>query len=134
MSEQIPHPEALSNFQRAHIPERNIREYAFRKPGKSRMFSALGFSEEAGNWEALRDAILEGLPHYPATYNKQNEHGTYYEVILPIRGPTGKEAPMKTVWIYPRGENFPRLITLYISAREWRRWEQERANATGAEG
>ncbi len=134
MSEQSSHPEALRNFDSAHIPESKIRGYAFVRPDKRRPFNALGFSEEAGNWEALRDAILEGLPHHPATYNKQNENGTYYEVVLPIRGPTGKEAPVQTVWIYLWGEDFPRLITLYISARRWRRWEQERGDVTGAEG
>lgn len=134
MSEQIPHPEALSNFQRACIPERKIRGYALVKPDKKRLFNALGFSEEASNWEALRDAIWEGLPHHPAVFNKQNEYGTYYEVVLPIRGPTGKVAPVKTYWIYRSGEDFPRLVTPYISAREWRRWEQERGNTTGAEG
>jgi len=98
MSGGTSHPEALRNSESAHIPESKIKDYALVDPGKKRPFEALGFSEEAGNWKALRDAILECLPNHPATYNKENEHGTTYEVVLPIRGPTGKVAPEKTAW------------------------------------
>lgn len=129
MSEHCPHPEALENFERAYISENKIRNYAFRNPHKSRLFAALGFSEEAGNWETLRDAILESLPSYPATLNKVDRWGTTHEVRVHITGPNGKEAPLKTYWIYEEGKNFPRLTSLYISAREWRQWEQERENA-----
>jgi hypothetical protein len=134
VAEWLPHPEALRNFDNALIPELKITGYALVDPGKSRPFSALGFSKEAGNWEALRDAILQGLPCHPASYDKLNEFGTYYEVVLPIRGPTGKVAPVKTYWIFRRGEDFPRLATLYIDVKEWSRWEQEREDATGSEG
>ncbi len=132
MSEQTPHPEALRNFESAHIPEGKIRHYAFRDPNKSRVFRALGFSEEAGNWEALRDAILERLPRYPAIFDKQDRYGITYEVTIPVSGPGGKEAPVKTYWIYEWGEESPRLTSLYINAREWRRWERERDDVTGA--
>lgn len=123
----MPHPEALENFERACIPEAKMH-YALQHPDKGRVFAALGFSEEEANWEVLREATRQGLPHQPATYLKQNEHGLYCEVVLPIRGPTDKEAPVKTVWIYRRGENFPRLVTLYIIVKEWTRWEKENAS------
>jgi hypothetical protein len=42
-----PHPEALESFQRAYISEDKTRNYAFRNSSKSRLFSGLGFSEEA---------------------------------------------------------------------------------------
>ena len=99
MTEQFSHPEALSNFERAYIPEGKIHHYALRDP-KSRPFRALGFSKEAGNWEALRDAILERLPRCPAVFDKQNEWGMYNEVNMTIRGPNGKEAPVRTYWMY----------------------------------
>lgn len=125
MTEQFFHPEALNNFERACIPEGKIHHYALRDLDKSRPFRALGFSEEAGNWEALRDAILERLPRSPAVFDKQNEWGTYYEVNTIIRGPSGKEAPVRTYWIYRWGEDFPRLATIFISSTEWRQWELE---------
>jgi hypothetical protein len=53
-------------------------------------------------------------------------------VTIPIGGPGGKEAPVKTYWIYERGEESPRLTSLYIDVREWRRWERGRRDDTGA--
>lgn len=99
MTQESPHPEALENFEKAYIPEAKIRHWALRNPGRSRVFRTLGFSEEAGNWEALRDAMLEGLPRYPAVFDKQNQYGVIHEVTIPISGPAGKEAPVKTYWI-----------------------------------
>jgi hypothetical protein len=132
MPQELPHPEALDNFERAYIPEDEIRRYALRDPDKSRVFGALGFCEEAGNWEALRGAILAQLPRHPATYDKQNKWGTYYEVNMLVNGPSGKEAPVRTYWIYRWGEDFPRLATLFINTREWRHWEKERGNVAGS--
>lgn len=126
MGKRPPHPKALRNFDSARIPESKIRGYALVERDKSRLFEALGFSTQAGNWEDLRDAITWGLPYQPATYDRENAFGTTYEVVLPIRGPTGKEAPVKTYWMFGRGQDFPRLVTLYINAKEWERWDQER--------
>jgi Domain of unknown function (DUF6883) len=131
MAQESSHPEALENFERAYIPKDKIRRYALRDPDKSRVFGTLGFSEEAGNWEILRDAILEQLPYYPAIVDKQDQYGITHEVTIPVSGPTGKEAPVKTYWIYRWGEDFPRLTTLFINTREWRRWEEERRNIAG---
>lgn len=125
MGEREPHPKALRNADRANIPEGKIRGYALKNLGKRRPFEALGFGLAAGNWEALRDAILEGLPRRPAVFDKRNEWGTYFEVVVPVRGPTGKEAPVRTFWIYLIGEDIPRLATLFIDTEEWDRWERE---------
>ena len=130
MAQESQHPQALRNLERAYIPEAKIRHYAFRDLYKSRMFRALGYSEEAGNWEALRDAILEGLPRHPAVLDKQDQYGITYEVTIAVGGPVGKEAPVKTYWICEWGEESPRLITLYINAKEWKRWEQQRGGGT----
>lgn len=130
MGEQEPHPDALRNANQAHIPEGKIRGYALKNPGKKRPFEALGFSLEAGNWEVLCDAILEELPHHPAAFDKRNEWGTYLEVVVPVRGPNGKEAPVRTFWIYGADEDVPRLATLYIDTDEWNRWERERGEGT----
>lgn len=85
----------------------------------------MGFSEEAGNWENLRDAILEELPRYPAVFDKENQYGITHEVTIPVSGPTGKEAPVKTYWIREGEEEPPRLTTLFINTKEWRRWEKD---------
>lgn len=116
-----PHPEALENFEGAYIPESKIR-YVLLHPDKRRPFAALGFSE--GNWEELRTAVVASLPHQPAEPGRRDEYGRRYSVKLLIRGPSGEEAPVTTGWIYDVGEEFPRLITMYINADEWRRLQR----------
>lgn len=130
MGERQPHPEALRNADRANIPEGKIRGYALKNPGKRRPFEALGFALAAGNWKTLRDAIREGLPHHPAVFDKRNGWGTYFEVVVPVRGPNGKEAPVRTYWIYRVGEDVPRLATLFIDTEEWDHWESTGGGAT----
>ncbi|MGF1473182.1 MAG: DUF6883 domain-containing protein [Rubrobacteraceae bacterium] len=130
MGEREPHPDAMRNANQAHIPEAKIRDYALKDPGKKRPFKALGFGLAARNWEALYDAILEELPHHPAVFNKRNVWGTYFEVVVPVRGPNGKKAPVRTFWIYGVDEDVPRLVTLYIDTDEWDRWERERGEGT----
>ncbi|MDQ3637844.1 MAG: hypothetical protein M3426_07595 [Actinomycetota bacterium] len=119
-----PHPEALENFERAYIPESKVR-YALRNPDKSRLFAALGFSEEAGNWEELRDRVAESLPFHPAEFSHRDRYGITYRVDMPIAGRESKVAPVRTKWIYRHGQNFPRMTTIYVKTTEWKRWESE---------
>ncbi len=123
MSERELHPEALDNVGRALMPESKIR-YPLRDPNKRRAFEALGFSEEAGNWQELRDTVEDNLPFHPAQISHRDEWGTTYDVDMDISGPAGKRAPMRTKWIYRTGEDFPRLVTLYVKTTEWRRRER----------
>lgn len=88
-------------------------------------FEALGFSEQAGNWKDLRDAILENLPFYPAQLSHRDRWGATYNVDIIVRGPSGEEAPLRTKWIYGTGEDQPRITTLYVKTTEWRRRRRE---------
>jgi hypothetical protein len=124
MSRRGTHPEALPNLGRAHLPEGKIR-YPLRDPNKRRAFGALGYSESAGNWEALRDAVSENLPSFPARFNHRDEWGSTYDVDMILPGPEGERAPVRTKWIYRTGEDFPRLVTLYVRTTEWRRLDRE---------
>jgi|SRR5215210_2379430 len=123
MSEREPHAEALDNIGRAYMPEGKIR-YPSQDPNKRRAFEALGFGEETGNWRELRNAIGEGLPFHPARFSHRDEWGTTYDVDMDISGTKDKQAPVRTKWIYRTGENFPRIVTLYVKTTEWRRRER----------
>jgi hypothetical protein len=105
------------------MPESKVR-YALRDSDKRQPFEALGFSEEAGNWEELRDAIREELPTRPAIFSHRDEWGVTFDVDILVSGPEGREAPVRTKWIYRTGEDFPRLVTLYVKTTEWRRRER----------
>ncbi len=121
MSERDPHPEALRNHEAAHVPDDKIRRYALGDPDKRKPFEALGYAEERGNWEELRDRIREQLPYYPARRAWSNRWGESYRVDMLLSAPDGGEAPVRTGWIYKTGEDFPRLTTLYVKTDEWRR-------------
>lgn len=105
------------------MPEGKVR-YALRDPDKRQPFAALGFGEEAGNWEGLRDTIKGELPTHPAYFSHRDEWGTTFDVDIAVAGPEGREAPVRTKWIYRTGEDFPRLVTLYVKTTEWRRRER----------
>ena len=124
MSERETHPEVLHNQEKAILPEEKIR-YALTDPDKRRPFEALGFAEEAGNWEELRDAIVDELPTHPARFVQATEWGDIHNVDMIIEGPNEKRAPIRTGWIYCIGEDDPRLVTLYVKTTEWRRMERE---------
>ena len=85
---------------------------------KARRFAAhLGYA--LANWQDLRRAILDALPDHDATFRSETAFGTKYEVVLPITGPNGNTAVVRTIWQYDRGADgtlaeVPRLITLYI--------------------
>ena len=121
MSEREPHPDALRNHEVAHIPDEKIRRYALGDPDKRRPFEALGYGEEFGNWEELRERIREALPFYPARLVERTKWGAVFRVDMPMAGPSGEEAPIRTGWIYLAGEDFPRLTTRYVKTHEWRR-------------
>jgi hypothetical protein len=49
---------------------------------------------------------LERLPEHPAVFDKRDQYGTTHEVVVPVIGPNGKEAPVKTYWIREWEKNF----------------------------
>jgi len=120
MRKREPHPEALRNFENALLSESKVR-YPLRDPDKRKPFGALGYGEESGNWEELRDRIIEELPHHPALLFARTQWGENYRVDMLLAGPGCEKAPVRTGWIYLLGEDFPRLTTLYVKTDEWRR-------------
>ncbi len=42
-----------------------------------------------------------------------------------LSGPEDKQAPVRTKWIYRTGEDFPRLVTIYVKTTQWKRRERE---------
>ncbi len=113
----------LPNLERAVIEDSKRVDYALnplseRGQHKARVFeSALGFN--LSNWEQLKQAILDLLPHHEATLTSETAFGRKYEVLLSITGPNGRTASVMTVWQFdrlPDGalNDAPRLVTLYI--------------------
>lgn len=94
------HSRALPNYERAEIPRSKIEGYALNPANdegmhKARVFkSALGFDQS--NWELLRQRILDELPYHEAEPEQTGQWGDPYVVDLPIEGPNGKTAEVRT--------------------------------------
>src|SRR5438270_4157053 len=96
----------LPRCERALIEESKLDEYALnprseRGRHKARVFeSALGFN--LSNWERLKQAILDALPHHAATLTSETPFGKKYEALLPITGPNGSTVNVLTIWQFDR--------------------------------
>ena len=116
------HPNALPNCEKAEIPRSKLAEYVLDPlhtdgQHKARVFkSALRY--EQSNWGDLKDAILAELPYNEAVFISEGKYGKKYEVILPITGPNGNKADVKTAWIIRPGTNFPSLVTTLVAKKK----------------
>ena len=80
---------------------------------KARVFrAALGF--DLSNYPDLIVAIREGILEQEAEFQSETPHGHRWRVDLPITGPNGRTATVRTAWIYEKGEDVPRLTTAYV--------------------
>ncbi len=112
------HSRVLPNYDRAEIPRSKIEGYALNPANdegrhKARVFkSALGF--DPSNWEMLKQRILDELPYHEAKPEQASQWGNPYLVDLPVEGPNGNTAEVRTVWLFRPGADFPSLITVYV--------------------
>ena len=74
--------------------------------------SVLGFNTDNG--EQLMQAILKGLRSAHAKVGPLTVHGQKYVVDMPITGPNGNTAIVRTAWIVRPGKNNPDLVSAYI--------------------
>src|SRR5437879_3514399 len=111
----IPHPNALPNYQNAVIPRSKIEDYALNPAHsdgqhKARLFkSILGF--ERSDHERLAKTILDALPYYEAEDLGEGPYGKKFLVTLTIVGPNGQQAIVETIWIFRRETDFPSFVT-----------------------
>ncbi len=106
----------LPNAEKALVAPEKVRDYLLapsnpRARGKAAFFRALGF--DPGDWELLRDALLELARTGAASRGQESEFGKKFEIRATIRGPTGRQAVVNTVWIVQVGESTPRFVTAY---------------------
>jgi hypothetical protein len=112
------HSRALPDYEKAEILRSKIEGYVLNPANdvgkhKARVFkSALGFDQS--NWELLKQRILDELPYYEAKPEKPGQWGDSYVVDLPVEGPNGNTAEVRTKWLFRPGAGFPSLITLYV--------------------
>ena len=96
----------------ALIPVEKVRDYLLKwieKDDKSGFFKRAGYSRE--NYQKLMDDIREQLLPSEAVLQERRPDGELYRIRGILRGPNGKELPVRTVWIVSEGAA-PRFITL----------------------
>jgi hypothetical protein len=106
----------LPNADCAIVDDAKVREYllsASHPVGrfKSVFFIGLGFSAE--DWTTLRDALLEFARAGDALPGQASPHGLKFEIRATLRGPSGREASVVTVWMISNGQDFAHFVTAF---------------------
>ena len=106
----------LPNADRAVVEDAKVRDYLLSPTHpvgrfKSVFFAALGFS--ANQWPVLRDALLELARAGNAAPGQLSPFGLKYEIHAILRGPSGRQADVVTVWMVSNGQDFPHFITAH---------------------
>lgn len=112
------HPEALPNHIMAVIDERKLVDFALNKAHTIGKDLADNFEKVLGfdkfNWQGLAKQIIEKLPKYKANFKREDICSKRYWVDIPIKGPNGKTATVRTVWILRLDADHPILDTLKV--------------------
>jgi hypothetical protein len=77
---------------------------------KARYLALLGYTRE--HWEQLARDLRQQILPLDAQPAGESLWGVKYEILGLLRGPNGRAAGIRTIWIVPRGDPRPRLVTL----------------------
>ena len=77
---------------------------------KSAFFRALGYAQE--QWRVL-ERDLRALLSNEAEFGSLTKYGQKFTIRGTLTGPTGRSAPIVTIWIILIGEAAPRFVTAY---------------------
>ena len=108
----------LINAEKAVIDSNKVTSYALNPAhpvggNKAKVFeSALGYNQ--ANAGGLIAKVQEGAQLYPAKLGAADKFGQRITIDMPITGPNGNTATVRTGWIYDSGSSTPRMTTLYV--------------------
>jgi hypothetical protein len=106
----------LPNAENAIITQDKLTEYLLSPSHligkwKARFFLSIGFSKT--KTDDLKSALLHVAKSGEVTNRQTTDFGIKYVVDGVIRGPSGKTANVRTVWVQEQGQDQPRLVTAY---------------------
>ena len=106
----------LPNPDRAVVDPSKVRDYLLSHEHpvgrfKAVVFESVGYHRSA--WEKLQADLLAVAGLSGAVLKDTSLHGQKYELPAILKGPAGRDLSVITVWLVRRGEEFPRLITVY---------------------
>jgi len=106
----------LPNQQKVIIPETKIRGYLLSTSHpygrhKAALFKSFGF--RAKYWELMASALRVHAEQYEVVRVEDTEFGSRYIVEGPLRAPDGRAPTVRVVWFIEKGDDRPRLVTVY---------------------
>jgi hypothetical protein len=106
----------LPYLQRVIIPEVKIRGYLLSTSHpygrhKAVFFKRFGFSAES--WGVLSPALRAHAEQCDVVRVDNTQFGTRYIVEGPLKAPDGRAPTVRAVWFIEKGDNRPRLVTVY---------------------
>ena len=78
---------------------------------KAAFFNSFGF--EAERWELMAYALREHAKQNELAGVEENEFGKRYIVEGPLVSPDGRAPIVRVVWFVEKGDDCPRLVTVY---------------------
>lgn len=78
---------------------------------KAEFFATLGYSAES--WERLETDLRSQHLSQTAGLLASTRYGQKYEIRAILKGPSGREAPVVSIWLVRAGGNIPRFVTAY---------------------
>ncbi len=106
----------LPQADHAIVEEAKVRDYLLSREHpvgrfKAVFFEALGYSQ--ADWSRLQTDLLDLCRHVDAIEGQASQFGRKYEVRGTLKGPSGRQAQVVTVWVVLMGEDAPRFVTAY---------------------
>ena len=98
--------------------EAKVRDYLLSREhpigrAKARFFESLGYTRR--EWDLLQADLIALAMAGDAVLGEPSLFGQPYMVRGILRGPTGRSAPVATVWMIRSEEVVPRFVTAYPS-------------------
>jgi hypothetical protein len=111
----------LPHADRAEIAAEKLRDYLLSSEHplgrfKARFFSTLGFSAE--HWQALESAFRNHHLTRDAESASSSVYGQKFTIRAILTGPSGRSAPVISVWFIRANETVPRFVTAYPGGRQ----------------
>ncbi|MEW6034484.1 MAG: DUF6883 domain-containing protein [Chloroflexota bacterium] len=110
----------LPNRHRAVVPRAKLTEYLLSTSHpygrhKTAFFTRFGFDRES--WEVLASALLAHADEHEVASADDTQFGMRYTVEGGLRAPDGRTPNVRVVWFVEKGDDRPRLITVYPVGR-----------------
>lgn len=110
----------LPGGEHAIIEPRKLRDYLLSTSHpvgrfKAAFFVGLGYDQQA--WGVLSADLRALAVNGDASPMEESPFGRKFEVLGRLKGPSGREADILSVWIILEGEDFPRFVTAYPKAK-----------------